>query len=346
RFFRWLVYIAGLFAWNCGESEGVHDYIPPPIPEPEMETTVVVEIEYQSFMSMVRLENGDILVGTYCFPEETAYLYKIGNVLPIASVDVGEAIFRITEDKGNIILACEHRGEIYVTGLDVYDFYLYETLKAGRHKGAFDAKRLLGELVMVGGGEIYTDGYGTTENFGNDYYVKFAFQVNETALVAGYSYINQCAGWFHSENCIDWIWENIGPKYSRFMAAAVSIDPQYIYLVGTNNYKDGHNHDAATLWVYDTLIGTLTQLWCFEGFDYASCIQETEDGRIFFGLTKGWRSQSPGATLVEWDGQKPQLIEEFDEAEIREIVFKDEKIYCATRLDKVRGRVYEISGVL
>ncbi len=321
-----------------------------------MEIKIVAEIEGQSFMSMTRLENGDILVGTYCFPGKTAYLYEVGKVLhlkrehALAEFDAGEAVFRIFEDEdGTLWIACEHYGEIYRAEPGTYDFYLYEALEPGRQKGAFDVKRLLDKLVFVGGGEIYTDGFGTTKEWGeDDYYVKFAFQSQNTALVAGYSYITQRAGWFHSETCYkgEWEWEDIGPKYSRFMQAAVSIDPQYIYLVGTNNYQDEHNHNAATLWVYDALIGTLTRLWTFEGFDYSSCIKITEDGRIFMGLTKGWRSQEPGASLVEWRGNKPYPIAEFDEAEIREIVFKDKKIYCATRLDKVRGRVYEITGVL
>ena len=352
RFFRWLVYTAGLFAWNCGEGGSIYDYIPPPIPlEPEpMETTIVAEIEYQSFMSLVHLENGDILAGTYCFPEETAYLYKLGNVVPVASLDVGEAIFRIFEDEDGVLwLACENRGEVYRAEPNTYNFHLYETLLDGRHRGAFDVKRLLGELVMVGGGEIFTDGVGTTKDFGNDYFVKFGFQVNETALVAGHSFINRCAGWFHSEDCTKedgWEWEDIGPKYSRFMQATVTEDQKFIYLVGTNNYRDEHNHNAATLWSYEVATGILTQLWTFEGFDYSSCIKTTEDGRIFLGLTKGWRSQSPGASLIEWDGTKPHVVDESDYAELRELVFKDKKIYYVLRTDRVGGAVVEISGVL
>ena len=218
---EFLCYIAGIIVVGC-EGGSVYDYTPPPVPPPEpepMKVEIVAEIEYQSFMSLVHLENGDILAGTYCFPEDC------------------------TKEDG-------------------------------------------------------------------------------------------------------WEWEDIGPKYSRFMQATVTEAQKFIYLVGTNNYRDEHNHDAATLWSYEVATGILTQLWCFEGFDYSSCIKTTEDGRIFLGLTKGWRSQSPGASLIEWDGQKPQPIAEFDEAEIRELVFKDEKIYCATRLDKVRGRVYEISGVM
>ncbi|KKM23040.1 hypothetical protein LCGC14_1619190 [marine sediment metagenome] len=336
-----------------GDPRGGEIVIQPTEPEPEPDPTfdvLVPEIQGQSFMSMERLSNGQILVGTYSFPASDSYIYAVGYADPIAKLDVGESVFRIVEDNGYVYVACEYE-EIWRSpisdSLSGYDFKFYKKLKAGKQHGAFDVKRLLGQLVFVGGGEIYVDGSGTVKEWGKeDYYVKFAFQCQNTAFVGGYSYKNKCAGWLDSWDAQTWAWKTIGPKYSRFMQAAVSIDQQYIYLVGTNNYRDEHNHNAATLWLYDTLTGSLAPLWNFPGFDYSSCIKITEDGRIFLGLTKGWRSQEPGASLVEWDGKKPHVVDKSDYAELRELAFKDKKIYYTLRTDRVGGAVCEISGVI
>ncbi len=331
--------------FGCG-SDSVHSIDPEPPIEP-VDKEVIMEVYGQSYMSLNIIDD-QVMAGTYCFPGSIAQIHCKGYGI-VDSIDVGESIFRIEPDHGYVYLACEYewiyRDIIRIDPME-YDFQPYKQLKRGYHAGAFGVKRLLGELVFIGGGEIYTDGYGTSKEWNDEYFVKFAFQSQDTGFVAGYSYRDGCAGWFITDNCIDWEWENIGPRYSRFMQAAVSIDSQYIYLVGTNNYQDEHRHDAATLWIYDMLIGTLTQLWNFPGFDYSSCIKITEDGRVFLGLTKGWRSQESGATLVEWDGKLPHVIKEFDFAELREIVIHGSDIVCALRTDLVGGAVCKVPGII
>ncbi|KKM21943.1 hypothetical protein LCGC14_1630370 [marine sediment metagenome] len=327
--------------FGCG-SDSVHSIDPEPPIEP-VDKEVIMEVWGQSFMSLNVIDDR-FMAGTYCFPGSIAQIHCEGYGI-VDTIDVGESIFRIEPDHGYVYLACEYEWiyrDIIRTDPMKYDFQPYKQLKRGYHAGAFDVKRLLGELVFIGGGEIYTDGYGTSEEWDDEYFVKFGFQCQDTAFVAGYSYELQSAGWFRSENCIDWEWENIGPKYSRFMQAAITEDEQFIYLVGTNNYKNGHNHNAATLWRYEVSSGILIQLWNFEGFDYISCIRISDTGRIYFILTKGWRSQESGAQLVYWDGRKPYPIAEFEEGEGREIIIKGKYAYCTTRKDKVRGKVTKV----
>jgi len=329
--------------FGCG-SDSVDSIDPKPPIEP-VDKEVIMEVYGQSYMSLNIIDDR-VMAGTYCFPGSTAQMHCEGYGI-VDTIDVGESIFRITEDHGYIYLACEYqdiyRDIVRLNPMD-YDFKFYKQLKRGEHAGAFDVKRLLGELIFIGGGEIYTDGIGTTKEWEeNDYYVKFAFQSQNTAFVAGYSYRNSCAGWFDSWDAVKWSWKNIGPKYSRFMQAAVTEDQKFIYLVGTNNYRgDDHNRDSATLWQYEVSSGILIQLWNFLGFDYISCIKISDTGKVYFILTKGWRSQESGATLVYWDGRKPYPIAEFDEGEGRELVIKDGYAYCATRKDKVRGKVTKV----
>ncbi len=330
--------------FGCG-SDSVHSIDPEPLPVVPIDKEVIMEVYGQSYMSLNIIDDR-VMAGTYCFPGSIAQVHCEGYGI-VDTIDVGESIFRIVEDHGYIYLACEYqdiyRDIIRLNPMD-YDFKFYKRLKRGEHAGAFDVKRLLGELVFIGGGEIYTDGYGTSKEWDNEYFVKFGFQCQDTAFVGGYSYEDQCAGWFRSENCYKWEWWNIGAEnsYSRFMQAAVTEDEQFIYPVGTNNYKNGHNHNAATLWQYEVATGILIQLWNFEGFDYISCIRISDTGKIYFILTKGWRSQKSGAFLVYWDGKKPHPIAEFEEGEGRELVIKDGYAYCATRKDKDRGKVTKV----
>lgn len=350
---QFLIY-AGAIVTGC-ELEGIYDFttkkpVPPvravkPMEPVDMKKIIVAEVMGQSYMSLAQLLNGNILAGTYSL-QDPVEIHCVGYG-KVDSVDVGESVFRITEDHGYVYLACERRSiyrDIVRTDPMRYNFKFYRRLARGVHQGAYDVKRLLGELIFVGGGEIYTDGYGTSKEWDDEYYVKFAFQCRNEAFVGGYSYQDQCAGWFVGD-CFDWEWENIGPKYSRFMAAAVTANQRFIYMVGTNKYRDEHNHNAATLWRYEVSLGTLVQLWSFPGFDYSPAIKISSDGRIFLMLSKGWKSWEPGAMLVEWSGRKPHVIEEFDEAEGRELVIDGNDIYCATK-DRVRGRVYKLPGVL
>ncbi len=331
--------------FGCG-SGGSDEWIEPELPTEPVDKEVIMEVYGQSYMSL-NITDDQVMTGTYCFPGSIAQMHCEGYGI-VDTIDVGESIFRIVEDHGYIYLACEYneiwRDIVRLNPMD-YNFQFYKELKRGKAAGAFDVKRLLGELVFIGGGEIYTDGYGTSKEWDTEYYVKFGFQSQDTAYVGGYSYEDRCAGWFRSENCYEWDWENVGAEnsYSRFMQAAITEDEQFIYLVGTNNYKNGHNRNAATLWQYEVSSGILIQLWNFEGFDYISCIKIGPDGQPYFLLTKGWRSQKPGASLVCWSGKKPYLIAEFEEAEGRELVFDVEgNIYCAARLDTVRGRIYKV----
>ena len=337
----------GITIINFGcDSNSVSEWIvPEPIPDDPIKKEVIAEVYGQSYMSLA-IVNDQIIAGTYCFPGSVAQIHCVGYGI-VDTIDVRESVFRITEDHGYVYLACEYQ-EIYrdIVRIDPlnYDFKFYKQLKRGIHAGAFDVKRLLGELIFIGGGEIYTDGYGTTEKWNDEYFVKFGFQCQNAAFVAGYSYEGRCAGWFRSEDCFDWEWEDIGAEnsYSRFMQAAVTKDEQFIYLVGSNNYKNGHNHNAATLWRYEIAIGILIQLFNFPGFDYISCVRISDTGKVYFILTKGWRSQKPGATLVYWDGRKPHPIAEFEEGEGRELIIKDGYAYCATRKDKVGGKIYKV----
>jgi hypothetical protein len=330
--------------FGCG-SDVSDEWIEPELPIEPVDKEVIMEVYGQSYMSLNIIDDW-IMAGTYCFPGSIAQMHCEGYGI-VDTIDVGESIFRITEDHGYIYLACEYqdiyRDIVRLNPMD-YDFKFYKRLKRGTHAGAFDVKRLLGELVFVGGGEIYTDEYGTSKEWNDEYFVKFGFQCQDTAFVAGYSYELQSAGWFHSKNCYEWEWKNIGEEnsYSRFMQAAVTEDQQFIYLVGTNNYRDEHNHNAATLWRYDVEAGTFTQLWNFPGFDYISCIRISDTDRIYFILTKGWRSQEPGASLVYWDGKKPHPIAEFEEGEGRELIIKGKYAYCATRKDLSGGKITKV----
>ena len=327
--------------FGCG-SDSVHSIDPKPPIEP-VDKEVIMEVYGQSYMSLNIIDDR-VMAGTYCFPGSTAQIHCEGYGI-VDTLDVGESVIDIEPDHDYAYLACEYEWiywDIIRTDPTKYDFQPYKRLKRGYHAGAFGIKRLLGELVFIGGGEIYTDGYGTSKEWDKEYFVKFSFQCQDTAFVAGYSYELQSAGWFHSENCYEWEWKNIGLKYSRFMAAAVTEDEQFIYLVGTNNYQNGHNHNAATLWQYEVATGILIQLWNFPGFDYISCIKISDTGKVYFILTKGWRSQESGATLVYWDGKKPHPIAEFEEGEGRELIIKGGYAYCATRKDLSRGKITKI----
>ncbi len=327
--------------FGCGPESS--EWIEPELPPEPIDIEVIAEVWGQSYMSIGDIDNR-IMAGTYCFPGSVAQIHCEGYGI-VDTIDVGESVFRITEDHGYVYLACEYqdiyRDIVRLNPMD-YDFKFYKRLKRGTHAGAFGIKRLLGELVFIGGGEIYTDGYGTSKEWDKEYFVKFGFQCQDTAFVAGYSYEDQSAGWFRSKNCYGWDWENVGPKYSRFMAAAVTEDEQFIYLVGTNNYQDKHSHNAATLWQYEVATGILIQLRNFPGFDYISCIRISDTGRIYFILTKGWRSQEPGAQLVYWDGRKPHPIAEFEEGEGRGLIIKDGYAYCASRKDLSGGKITKV----
>ena len=312
----------------------------------------IAEVKGQSFMSMEQISKDELIAGCYsaAATSKVFVITILGNgkfkAQMVDQPKTGEAAFRSRRIDNTIWFAMEDRlisKCVYKANPMEYKFKVFRKLKDGLNDGAFDVRKLLGKTVFLGC-EIYTLGHGTRKEFGNDYYCKFLFEANNKAFAGGYNAKENRAGWFESTNALTWKWESIGVKYNRFMQTLVSHDQKTLWLVGTKNYKGGHNSDSARLWRYDFKTKKLRTLYTFKGFDYSSCIKRTTSGKIVIGLTKRWKGKEVGAKLIHWDG-KPHDIATFDEAEIREIVCIGSKTYCATRTNRVRGRVYEVSGL-
>lgn len=308
---------------------------------------VVTKVDTHSFMSIERLSNGQVIVGTYSAHAKKSLVYCVGHPGPVDEIAIGrnEAVFRVSEAEGKVLLSCEHR-ELWWDYLRSdpkdYNFKFLKKLKEGKHKGAYDARKVLGKLVYLGGGEINVSGLGTVKEWNDRYYVKFIFQAGSTAYIGGVDLDRQRAGWFKSTNGVSWDWEEIGPEHSRFMHVHVPADGKKLWLVGTNNFREWHNKDSATLWTYDFASKQLEPLYTFEGFHYSSCIAKGSNDEIYLGLTKEWKGNQPGATLVEWTG-RPEVVDEFEETELRGIVCGENKIWAATRTNLDVGKVYLIS---
>ena len=339
-------------SFGSGQFKRVNDSNTLP-PNPTQYTKrKIAEVKGQSFMSMEQISKNELIAGCYsaAATSKVFVITILGNgkfkAQMVDQPKTGEAAFRARRI-GNIIwFAMEDRlisKCVYKANPMDYKFEVFKKLKDGLNDGAFDVRKLLNKTVFLGC-EIYTLGHGTRKEFGNDYYCKFLFEANNKAFAGGYNAKENRAGWFESTNALTWKWESIGVKYNRFMQTLVSHDQKTLWLVGTKNYKGGHNSDSARLWRYDFKTKKLRTLYTFKGFDYSSCIKRTTSGKIVIGLTKRWKGKEVGAKLIHWDG-KPHDIATFDEAEIREIVCIGSKTYCATRTNRVRGRVYEVSGL-
>ena len=93
-----------------------------------------------------------------------------------------------------------------------YNFQHYkEMIPHGLHDGAFDVNRVLGKLILLGGGGLHVEGVGS-KSWGNKYYIKKILWYLNKALVVGYNIENNRAGWFESTNFKDWKWVNMGER--------------------------------------------------------------------------------------------------------------------------------------
>lgn len=320
---------------------------------PEVVSQVpVLSILGQSFMSIKRLSNGQILVGCYSFPWKTSKLYCVGYNDPIAEVYTGEAIFRISEIDGYVYLVCEKQ-IIYRDKLKsdptTYKFGEFDKLKAGVHQGAYDLQKLLGKLVGVGGGEIKTYNHGSFI-WDDRYYVKQCFEFMNKAYVLGWNEDTQRGGWFVSDDAVNWSWKNIFPKYSRPMAVFPDSNTgTRLWIVGTDNFQDskniGHNEDAAAIWMYDPVVG-LVHLGTFPGYKYSSAVYHPAgSGYVYSLLTRGWKEDLPGCQLVRMGADGFKMKGYFEEAEGRGLEYDGQYLYCATRTNLKGGKIYQVEDL-
>ncbi len=318
---------------------------PPPGPPPPAHPEIVSEVTGQSFMSIAKLSNGQILIGCYSFPDKYSLLFCLGHSDPIARLYTGESIFRIREFDGFVHLICEKQ-VIYRDALRSnpaeYAFTKWMTLKTGPHSGAYDCRKVLGQVVGVGGGEIRTNGR-TTKSWTDRYYVKQVLEFRNQALVPGWNNDTMRGGWFESPDAHRWTWRDKAPKYSRLMVAEPDANTgERLFFGGSSNFREWHNPDSAAVWQYDPA-GGLVHLFTFEGYDFCAAVCHAEGaGHVDIGLTRRWKGREPGAQLVSMSAAGVHPVALFDEAEIRGIVADGPYRYIATRTDRVRGRVYRV----
>ena len=322
--------------------------VPPTPPAPGVKKiTMVQTVPPHGIMSMTRLSNGQVLMGEYS-GDRTSRLYCLGIKDPVLHVPTGESIFRICEDNGRVYLALENYkivSDVLRPNPRLYKFHDVKKLLPGPHDGAWDIKRVNNQLILLGGGEIVIDNK-RVRTWKKRYYCKKIVHYRGVAIFPGWNTTHQTSGWLAGHP--GWKWRTVGKKYdqARFISGATSPSRQSLYLVGTINYKDdAHHPDSAAFWRY-LGGGKLSDPKVFKGFDYSSCIEVHESGRVFFTLTKRWKKHKEGSKLIEYTPGKFEEVAEFDESEARSIVFDHKDILVATRSHGVRGRVYRISGVL
>lgn len=306
---------------------------------------IVQEVGGHGIMCMKLLSNGQVLFGEYS-GRATSKLWCLGIKTPIATIKTGESVFRICEDRGRVYLALENYKIVWGILRDnprLLKFPNVKKLDPGPHDGAWDIKRVNDKLILLGGGEIVVDGK-QVRTWKKRYYCKQIVHYVGSPLIIGWNKTHENAGWLGGKG---WKWLDKTPRGSqaRFMAGTTNLSRKKMYLVGTDNYKDGKHHsNSAALWTYTG--GKLSKARIFKGFDYSSCVEMGPNGKVYFLLTRRWKKHIHGAKLMELSGSKLRSIVPFDESEGRAIVFKDGNILVATRSHGTRGRVYEIGGVL
>ena len=326
---------------SSGFKEGRHH-----CPETAVSKKVIFEKGGHGFMSGIKLSTGHMLVGDYS-GTETSKLYLVGRNEPIDRPKTGESIFRMYEDSGYVYMAVENYNilrDIVRQKPENYNFQHYkEMVPHGLHDGAFDVNRVLGKLILLGGGGLHVEGVGS-ESWGNKYYVKKILWYLNKALIVGYNTENNRAGWFESTNFKDWKWVNMGEKNWRFISGDTYKDGKTVILVGTINYKGGHHANSAAIWRYNSK--GLKLLKVFKGYDYSSCAKFGPDStKLYFLLTKRWKKHIPGAALMELYGNIKEITK-FDRSEGREILFDGDNILCVLRSHGVGGKVVEVKNVI
>ena len=336
--------------WTFKKMAYLNDQAPPPNPTPPPEETPVhtmLATGGHGFMSMIKLSNGQILAGKYS-GTATSDIYCVGHG-KIDNPNTGESAFRFYEDEqtSRVYLAVENR-KVYWDRIRTdpknYHFAVpnRKILASGIHDGAFAVNRVRDKLVMLGG-EIYVDGHGTRKMLKNDYYCKAIFEYRGWAFIPGYSFRSQRAGWFQSQSALNWYWKDVGPRYSRFINAVPAPDSRAFWLVGTVNYKGGHNRDSAAIWQYNQK--GLQLILRFPGYDYISCVKYGPNDKVYFMLTRTWKGTEPGCALMELSGNI-RKIKQFPYSEGREIDFIGNDILCATRTQGRGGKIYKVCNVL
>jgi len=281
----------------------------------------VARLSGRSFFSVYELENGRIVAGDYCLGEDSR-LYQIGKG-QVAQVQTGESIIAIMQHGGKTYLTTENQGRIYKDGGD-YKFKQLHKMKLGNPPGAFGCGRVLGKNVFVGR-EIYVEGLGVVKDI-NGYYCKDVIEYKAKAYIPGQR--GNDAGFFVSDDCRSWSWEGC-IQGAEFIKADATENG--VWLVG----QQGGN---AALWNSKNM-SFFRKVGSWPDFGYASCVK-CHNHRAYIGLTKGWRSQKPGARLLCYP-DKP--IYTSAEAEMCGIACTKDYIYVATRTDRKRGKIVRIS---
>jgi len=294
--------------------------IPPP-PEPNGGTKTVARLSGRSFFSVYELANGRIVAGDYCLGEDSR-LYQIGKG-QVAQVQTGESIIAIMQHGGKTYLTTENQGRIYKDNGD-FKFKQLHKMKLGNPPGAFGCGRVLGKNVFVGR-EIYVEGLGVVKDI-NGYYCKDVIEYKGAAYIPGQR--GKDAGYFKSTDCKNWLWKGCIPNAEFIKADATE---NGVWLVGQEK------GDAA-LWNSKNM-SYFRKVGSWSDFGYASCVK-CHNHRAYIGLTKGWRSQKPGARLIQYPNK---TIYTSAEAEMCGIACTKDYIYVATRTDKKRGKIIRIS---
>ena len=324
-----------------GRNEGRRPY---PEVDVEKDERVVNSISPQSFFCIKKLTDGRILAGTYSFPGETSMVYQIKDSTPKVKIDCGESVIDIIDDGNKIYYITEHRGDIYSTDMNFGNLKKELHLSGGKYNGAFGAAVVLGKLVFIGGGEIYTAGVGTTEKFGDSRYVKSVFEHGGIAYAPGYDKKTDSGGWYESKDAVHWSWKSPrGAGRCRFIRGESVGD--FVYLFGTANYAGGdHHRDSAAVFASKNM-EQVTEIKRFAGFDFCSH-GAWHQGVLYASLTKEWKSNKTGAELVAltlksgfWE---TETLAQFDESGARGVVIDSGQIYVPTMLWQQRGRVYQV----